>query len=147
MTVMRFDPFGDLAAIHNHVNQVLGGGLARGEKPAAGNWVPAVDIYETEGHDVVLHAELPGMSREDIDVTVDQQTLTVKGSRKPVGDVPDDRYRRVERRFGTFSRSFSLPSTVDASKVSAEYKNGVLTVKLPYREESKPRAISVEVAA
>ena len=73
------------------------------------------------------------MAREDIDVTVDHQTLTIKGTRKAPADVPEDQYRRVERRYGTFSRSFTLPSTVDASKVSADYKNGVLTVKLPYQ--------------
>ena len=147
MTVMRFDPFRDLATIHHRMNQVLGDALVRGEALPAGHWVPAVDIYETEGHDVVLQAELPGMSREDIDVTVEHQTLTIKGTRPAASDVPEGRYRRVERRVGGFSRSFTLPSTVDAGKVSAEYKNGVLTVKLPYREESKPRTISVEVAA
>jgi len=146
MTVMRFDPFRDLATIHHRMNQVLGDALVGGEALQAGHWVPPVDIYETEGHDVVLQAELPGMSREDIDVTVEHQTLTLKGTR-PAADVPEDRYRRVERRAGSFSRSFTLPTTVDASKVSAEFKNGLLTVKLPYREESKPRTISVEVAA
>ena len=147
MTVMRFDPFRDLATIHHRMNQVLGDAFVGDETLSAGHWVPAVDIYETEGHDVVLQAELPGMSREDIDVTVEHQTLTIKGARPAVADVPKDRYRRVERRVGSFSRSFTLPSTVDAGKVSAEYKNGVLTVKLPFREESKPRTISVEVAA
>ena len=147
MTVMRFDPFRDLATIHHRVNQVLGDAFVRDDTLPAGHWVPSVDIYETEGRDVVLQAELPGMSREDIDVTVEQQTLTIKGTRRAAGDVPEGRYRRVERRVGSFSRSFTLPSTVDAGKVSAEYKNGLLTVKLPYREESKPRTISVEVAA
>ena len=147
MSVMRFDPFRDLATIHHRMNQVLGDAFAGDETLSARQWVPAVDIYETEGHDVVLQAELPGMSREDIDVTVEHQTLTIKGARPAVTDVPKDRYRRVERRVGSFSRSFTLPSTVDAGKVSAEYKNGVLTVKLPFREESKPRTISVEVAA
>jgi len=117
------------------------------EVPTAGHWVPPVDIYETEGHDVVVKAELPEMAREDIDVTVDHQTLTIKGTRKAPADVPEDRYRRVERRYGTFSRSFTLPNTVDTSKVSADYKNGVLTVKLPFREEARPRTISVDVAA
>jgi HSP20 family protein len=147
MSVMRFDPFRDLATIHHRMNQVLGDAFAGDETLSARHWVPAVDIYETEGHDVVLQAELPGMSREDIDVTVEHQTLTIKGTRPAATDVPEDRYRRVERRAGSFSRSFGLPSTVDAGKVSAEYKNGVLSVKLPYREESKPRTISVEVAA
>jgi HSP20 family protein len=148
MSVMRFDPFRDLAALQGRVNQVLGDAFVRDEAlSSASHWTPAVDIYETEGHDVVIKAELPDMSREDIDVTVEQQTLTVKGVRKPPADVPEDRYRRVERRYGTFSRSFTLPSTVDASKVSADYRNGVLTVKLPFREEARPRTVHVEVAA
>ena len=122
----------------------------RDEAPAtarAGHWVPAVDIYETEGQDVVIKAELPEMVREDIDVTVDHQTLTIKGTRKVPADVPEDRYRRVERRYGTFSRSFTLPTTVDSTKVSADYKNGVLTVKLPFKAEARPRTITVDVAA
>ena len=110
-------------------------------------WVPPVDIYETDDHDVVIKAELPEMAREDIDVTVDHQTLTLKGTRKAPADVPEDRYRRVERRYGTFSRSFTLPSTVDSTKVSADYRNGVLTVKLPFKAEARPRTITVDVAA
>jgi HSP20 family protein len=113
----------------------------------ASHWVPAVDIYETEGHDVVIKAELPEMAREDIDVTVDHQSLTIKGTRKAPADVPEDRYRRVERRYGTFSRSFTLPNTVDTTKVGADYKNGVLTVKLPFKAEARPRTITVDVAA
>ena len=122
--------------------------FVRDEAPSqASNWVPLVDIYETEGHDVVIKAELPEMAREDIDVTVDHQTLTIKGTRKAPADVPEDRYRRVERRYGTFSRSFTLPNTVDNTKVSPDYKNGVLTVKLPFKAEAKPRTIAVDVAA
>ena len=148
MSVMRFDPFRDLATFQNRVNQVLGDVFVRDEALSqASHWVPPVDIYETEGHDVVIKAELPEMAREDIDVTVDHQTLTIKGTRKAPIDVPEDRYRRVERRYGTFSRSFTLPNTVDVTKVSADYKNGVLTVKLPFKAEAKPRTISVDVAA
>ena len=122
--------------------------FVRDEAPShASHWVPPVDIFETEGHDVVIKAELPEMAREDIDVTVDHQTLTIKGTRKAPADVPEDRYRRVERRYGTFSRSFTLPNTVDSTKVSADYKNGVLTVKLPFKAEAKPRTIAVDVAA
>jgi HSP20 family protein len=145
---MRFDPFRDLATFHNRVNQVLGDVFVRDEALAqTSHWVPPVDIYETEGHDVVIKAELPEMAREDIDVTVDHQTLTIKGTRKAPADVPEDRYRRVERRYGTFSRSFTLPNTLDVTKVSADYKNGVLTVKLPFKAEAKPRTITVDVAA
>jgi molecular chaperone DnaK len=148
MSVMRYDPFRDLATFQNRVNQVLGDVFVRDEALSqAGHWVPPVDIYETEGHDVVIKAELPEMAREDIDVTVDHQTLTIKGTRKAPADVPEDRYRRVERRYGTFSRSFTLPNTLDVTKVSADYKNGILTVKLPFKAEAKPRTISVDVAA
>jgi HSP20 family protein len=148
MSVMRFDPFRDLSAFQNRVNQVLGDVFVRDEALAqASHWVPAVDIYETEGHDVVIKAELPDMAREDIDVTVDHQTLTIKGTRKAPVDVPEDRYRRVERRYGSFSRSFTLPSTLDSTRVSADYKNGVLTVKLPFKAEARPRTITVDVAA
>ena len=148
MSVMRFDPFRDLAALQGRVNQVLGDVFVRDEAlSSASHWTPAVDIYETEGRDVVIKAELADMSREDIEVTVEHQTLTVKGVRKAPADVPDNRYRRVERRYGAFSRSFSLPSTVDASKVSADYRNGVLTVKLPFKEEARPRTVNIEVAA
>jgi HSP20 family protein len=87
------------------------------------------------------------MAREDIELTVERNTLTLKGARKRPADVKEEHIRRIERRYGSFSRSFTLPPTVDACKVSADYKNGVLTVKLPFREEAKPRTINVEIAA
>jgi HSP20 family protein len=112
-----------------------------------GNWIPPVDIYETEAHDVVVKAELPDMPREDIEVKVENNTLILRGTKKLPEGVKDEHVRRIERSYGAFHRAFTLPNTVDATKVSAEYKNGVLTVKLPYREEAKPRTINVEVAA
>jgi HSP20 family protein len=96
---------------------------------------------------VIIKAELPDMTRENIEVTVENNTLTLKGERQMPADVKEEQFRRVERAYGAFTRSFTLPTTVDSSKVSAEYKNGVLTVKLPFREEAKPRTINVEVAA
>ena len=95
----------------------------------------------------MLKAELPDMSREDIDITVENFVLTVKGEKKLSHEVKEEQYHHLERRYGTFSRSFSLPQTVDSSRVAAEYKNGVLTVRLPLREEAKPRTIKVDVAA
>ena len=112
-----------------------------------GNWIPPVDIYETEEHDLVVKAELPDMTRDDIEVTVENNTLVLRGTKKLPEGVKEEQIRRIERSYGVFNRSFTLPNTVDATKVSAEYKNGVLTVKLPYREEAKPRTINVEVAA
>ncbi|MEQ1575827.1 MAG: Hsp20/alpha crystallin family protein [Vicinamibacterales bacterium] len=131
MAIVRLDPFREFATL----------------VAERGNWVPPVDILETEQHDLVLKAELPDMTREDIEVIVEHHSLTIKGIKKPAADVKEDQYRRIERSYGTFSRTFTLPNTVDAGKVGAEYKNGVLTVKLPYREEARPRTINVEVAA
>lgn len=121
--------------------------LRDGDVTPRGRWVPPVDIYETESQDLVIKAELPDMTREDIEVVVDNNTLTLKGTKKLPEGVKEEQVRRVERSYGPFHRSFTLPNTVDAGKVSAEYRNGVLTVKLPYREEARPRTINVEVAA
>jgi HSP20 family protein len=109
--------------------------------------MPPVDIYQNGDQELVLVAELPDLSREDIDITVENFVLTIKGEKKLAHDVKQEQYHHVERRYGTFTRSFSLPQTVDAGKVAAEYKNGVLTVRLPLREEAKPRQIKVNIAA
>jgi HSP20 family protein len=129
MTIVRWDPFRDL-------------GFTTGA-----SWVPPVDVFQTGEHELVLKAELPEMSREDIDVTVENFVLTIKGEKKLATDVKDEQYHHIERRYGAFSRSFSLPRTVDSSKVAADYRNGVLTVRLPLREEAKPRQIKVDIAA
>ena len=129
MTIVRWDPFRDF-------------GFTTGA-----TWVPPVDVFQTGEHELVLRAELPDMTREDIDVTVENFVLTIKGEKKLASDVTEEQFHHIERRYGAFSRSFSLPRTVDSSKVAAEYKNGVLTVRLPLREEAKPRQIKVEVAA
>jgi len=129
MTIVRWDPFREF-------------GFA-----APNTWMPPVDIFQTGDHELVLKAELPDMSREDIDITVENFVLTVKGEKKLSHEVKEEQYHHVERRYGTFSRSFSLPQTVDSNRVAAEYKNGVLTVRLPLREEAKPRTIKVDVAA
>jgi HSP20 family protein len=109
------------------------------------NWLPPVDIYETDEHDVVIKAELPEMRREDIHLTFENNILTIRGERKLERETKRDNFQRLERQHGTFSRSFTLPATVDASKISATYKDGVLTVRLPQREEAKPKQIEVAV--
>ena len=129
MTIVRWDPFRDF-------------GLTTGA-----TWVPPVDVFQTGDHELVIKAELPDMTREDIDVTVENFVLTIKGEKKLASDVKEEQFHHIERRYGTFSRSFSLPRTVDSGKVAADYKNGVLTVRLPLREEAKPRQIKVDVAA
>ena len=147
MAIVKVDPFREIAAMQDRMNRLFGNVYLRDEDTGfRGSWMPAVDIFETDTHDLVLKAELPGMTREDIEVTVENSTLVLKGEKKFDREVKDENYRRIERTYGPFHRSFTLPNTVDASKVSAEYKNGVLTVKLPFREEAKPRSINVEVA-
>jgi HSP20 family protein len=129
MTIVRWDPFRDF-------------GFTTGA-----TWEPPVDVFQTGEHELVLKAELPDMSREDIDVSVENFVLTIKGEKKLSTEVKEDQYQHLERRYGAFSRSFSLPRTVDSSKVAADYRNGVLTIRLPLREEAKPRQIKVDVAA
>ena len=111
-----------------------------------GAWVPVVDIY-SNGHDLVLKAELPDMKEEEIELTIEDNTLTLSGEKKLDTEVTEELFHRIERSYGAFARTFTLPPTVDASKVSAQYKAGVLTVRLPLREEAKPNRIKIEVAA
>ena len=148
MAIIKVDPLREFAVMQDRLNRLFGNAYLRDEDTGfRGNWVPSVDIFETDKHDLVLRAELPGMSREDIEVTVENGTIVLKGEKKFDQAVKDEQYRRIERAYGTFHRSFTLPNTVDTSKVTAEYKNGVLTVTLPFKEEAKPRSINVDVSA
>jgi HSP20 family protein len=148
MAIVRVDPIREFAAMQDRINRLFGNVYLRDEDTGfRGTWVPAVDIFETPTHDLVVRAELPGMTREDIEVSVENNTLVLKGEKKFDPEVKEESYRRVERTYGTFHRSFSLPNTVDTGKVSADFKHGVLTVKLPFREEAKPRTITVDVSA
>jgi HSP20 family protein len=152
MSIVRWtDPFREFAQLQDRINRVFTD--AYGRTPAeeglmtSGTWAPPVDIYQNGDHEVVLKAELPDMTREDIDITVDNGTLTIRGEKKLSNEVKEEQFHRIERRYGSFSRSFSLPQTVDTAKVGADYRNGVLTVRLPLREEARPRQIKVDVAA
>jgi HSP20 family protein len=117
------------------------------EELTRGSWVPAVDIYNNGQHELVLKAELPDMKEEQIELTVEDNTLTLRGERKLDMDVTEEQFHRIERSYGPFARTFALPPTIDVGKVSAEYKAGVLTVRLPLREETKPKQIKVQIAA
>jgi len=150
MAIVRWtDPFREFAQLQDRLNRAFSDAHGRSDEGllSSGSWLPPVDIYQTTEHELVLKAELPDLERSDIDITVDKGTLTIKGEKKHSTEVKEEQFHRIERRYGTFSRSFSLPTTVDPGKVSADYKNGVLTVKLPLREEAKPRSIKVDVAA
>ena len=150
MAIVRWtDPFREFAQLQNRINRAFSDADSRNDDglTTSGSWVPPVDIYQNGEHEIVLKAEVPDMTREDIDITLDGGTLTIKGEKKLSNEAKEEQYHRIERHYGSFSRSFSLPQTVDTSKVAADYKNGVLTVRLPLREEAKPRQIKVDVAA
>ncbi|MBI4475829.1 MAG: Hsp20/alpha crystallin family protein [Acidobacteria bacterium] len=142
-TLVHFNPFNEVQEMSDRINRLFSE-LQRGgdDVMRRGSWIPPVDIYEDSNHELVLKAELPDMKREDIELTVENNTLTVRGEKKPNGIGPDQ-FHRVERVFGSFSRSFSLPPTIDSERVSAEYRDGVLTIRLPMREEAKPRQIKI----
>ena len=141
MTLVRWNPIHEIAGLEfDRLNRLFSDLYNESVSRA---WVPPVDIYETDNRDVVIKAELPDMKREQISVTFENNVLTLKGERAE-SEVSQDRFRRVERRTGTFSRSFTLPNTADASAITAAYKDGILTVRIPQREEAKPKQIAVE---
>ena len=146
MAIVRFDPFRDLAQMQDRINRIFRD-ATRGDDELlkGGDWTPVVDIFETSNHELVLKAELPGLKREDIDIRVENNTLTLRGERKQEAEVSKENFHRVERSYGAFSRSFSLPPTVDTEKVTANFTDGLLTITLPTREEAKPRQIQVKV--
>jgi HSP20 family protein len=147
MNIVRFDPFRDMAALQDRVNRIFADAYRRDndDLTARGAWIPPVDIYESDNHELVLKAELPDVSRDDIALKVENNTLTISGQRKMDSEVKEEQYHRIERTYGNFSRSFTLPVTVDTGAIAAEYKNGVLSVRLPLREEAKPKQIQVQV--
>jgi HSP20 family protein len=148
MTIVRWDPSRDVAALQERMSRMLEGFYGRPQEDLTRSaWVPAVDIYSNGQHELVLKAELPDIKEEEIEVAVEGNTLTLRGEKKIDTEIAEDQFHRIERSYGSFARTFALPPTVDADKVSAEYKAGVLTVRLPLREEAKPKQIKVAVAA
>jgi HSP20 family protein len=150
MTLVRFDPFRELSTMQDRINRIFGDVYTRRadeDTLLRGDWMPPVDIFENEKKELVLKAELPDVKKEEVAVTVENNMLTFSGERKTDTEVRKEHYHRLERSFGRFSRSFSLPATVDTAKIGADFKNGVLTVRLPFREEAKPRSINIDVAS
>jgi HSP20 family protein len=137
----------ELAVMQERMNRAWSAVHDEGPEGASrGDWTPAVDMYQAGNKDIVLKAELPGLRRGDIDVTVDHTTLTIRGERRREEGVADEAYHRVERQYGPFTRSFTLPTEVDSSAVRAEYRDGVLTVRVPVREVERDRQIQVAVS-
>jgi HSP20 family protein len=144
-TLSRWEPFRGAATLQEQINRLFGDVFERSnEQSSLTAWAPAVDIYETE-HELVVKADLPEVDPKDLDIRVENNVLTIRGERKFEKKVNEDNYLRVERAYGSFSRSFSLANTVNAEAIKADYQNGVLTLSIPKREEAKPRQIKVNV--
>jgi HSP20 family protein len=145
MAITRWDPFRDVLALQNRVNSLFRDFNDRGDNPlTTAGFVPAVDIYE-DAQKVVLKLEVPGIEEKDLDVRVENNTLTVKGERKFESEEKEENFHRIERHYGSFYRAFTLPSTVDAENVQASYSAGVLKLELKKKAEAQPKKIKVNV--
>jgi HSP20 family protein len=147
MAVVKWDPFRDLLSIQDRMNKLFEQTLSRSQAEegiAASTWTPAVDIYETPDT-VVMKAELPGLSRDDIEIQIRDNTLTLRGERRFAKEAQEENYLRIERAYGAFQRSFTLPATVQQEKIRAVFGDGVLELTLPKAEEAKPKKIAIEV--
>jgi HSP20 family protein len=142
-SITRWDPFRNLSTLQEQVNRLFDTSFkTNADNSTLTSWAPAVDIYETE-NELVIKADLPDVAEKDIDVCVENNMLTIRGERKFEESVKEDNYLRVERAYGSFSRSFSLPNTVNTEAIQARYNNGVLKVELPKRAESKPKQVKI----
>ena len=148
MAIVRWEPFRDVFSTQDRFNRLFNQTLSQmygEEEGKLGNWSPAVDVFETDPN-LVVKAELPGIDPKDVEIRVENNTLFLKGQRKFENEVKEENYHRIERSYGSFTRTFALPGSIDAEKVSADYKGGVLTLTLPKREEAKPKTIKINVS-
>jgi HSP20 family protein len=149
MAIIRWDPFREVMTSQNNTNPLfsLFRNMSEAELPlSAGSFVPAVDIYEDKDK-LVLKLEVPGIDEKDLDVQIENNTLTVKGERKFEKEEKEENFHRIERSYGSFYRTFTLPSTVETDKISAKYTAGVLKLELKKKAEAQPKQIKVEIAA
>jgi len=146
MAITRWDPFRDVVVLQNRLNSLFGDLNGGNEPVAAASFTPAVDIYE-DNQKVVLKLEVPGIEEKDLDIRVENHTLTVKGERKFEKEEKEENFHRIERRYGSFYRAFTLPSTVDTENVDAKYNAGVLKIELKKKAEAQPKQIKVNAAA
>ena len=144
--IVRWDPFRDLVSIQDELNRLFGRTFTGSEmtRPiASGSWMPSMDVYETEDR-IVAEIELPGIDPEGVDVSVEDSTLTVSGSREFTNEVKEENLHRVERRYGSFTRAMTLPQTADTERVQARFDKGVLTVEVPKVEKAKPKRVEIK---
>ncbi len=149
MAIVRWDPFRDVVTLQDRMNRLFDQALSKTragdeEGLTASTWLPAVDIFET-ADSIVMKAELPGVSRENIDIQVRDNTLALKGERTFEREVKDENYLRIERSYGAFQRAFSLPTAIQQDKIKAVFKDGVLEVTMPKAEEAKPKQVKIDV--
>lgn len=145
MAIIRWDPFRDLITLREKMNRLFEDTFAaRGEEKdlMASTWTPSVDIYETE-NDVVLTAEIPGIEDKDIEIKIEDSTLSIKGERKLEKETKEENYHRIERAYGIFYRSFTIPHNVDQDKIQAEHESGVLKITMPRKPELKPQKVKI----
>jgi len=147
-SISRWEPFRGVSSLQDQLTRFFDEPFFRGrfDDSALTTWAPPVDIYETE-NELVFKADLPDIFEKDLDIRLENNMLTIQGERKFEEKIDKDNYLRVERAYGSFTRSFALPNTVDTEKIHAEYKNGVLTVQMPKRAEAKPKQVKVQVAS
>src|SRR4249919_3876890 len=141
-TLNRWEPFSSNAGLESQVNRIFGELIGRTQESNLTTWAPAVDIFESE-HELIVKADLPDVKPEELDIRVENNILTIRGERKFEKKVDEKNYLRVERSYGSFARSFSLANTVNSEAIKADYKDGVLTLVVPKREEAKPKQIKV----
>jgi len=139
----RWDPFDELSALRNRMDR-LWTRMATEDEPALANWSPTSDIVETK-NEIVIRAELPGIDEKKIDVEIEGGMLTIKGNREAEKETEEKGYRRIERSYGSFLRTFTLPPNVNPEKIAASFTNGLLEVHLPKKEEARPRAVKIDV--
>ena len=149
MNIIKYDPFRELRSLQDEVNRLFGSTMSRGgsdEDTFGGGWSPRVDIYENKDN-LVIEAELPGMKPENVDISIENNVLTIQGKREFEKKDEGDNFHRVERHYGSFTRSFTLPPTVNSEDASANFENGVLNLTLAKREEAKPRRIEIKAGS
>jgi HSP20 family protein len=145
MKLVRWDPIQEFVAMSNRLNRTANHPYTPRTEAALGAWAPPVDIFERQDH-LVIRAEVPGVEMKDMDVQIENGVLTLRGERKQDTEVKEDNAHRMERVYGSFTRSFTLPTTVDAAKVAATYKDGVLEITVPRAETAKPKSIEIRAA-
>jgi HSP20 family protein len=145
MAIIRWDPFRDMVTLREKMNRLFEDvftGRGEDKELAASTWAPAVDIYETE-NELIMTAEVPGIEEKDIEIKIEDNTLSLRGERKFEKETKEENYHRIERSYGSFYRAFTLPNSIDPDRIQAEHENGVLKISMPKRQELKPRKVKI----